>query len=338
MISLKKTVKNILFYINKNPINKKIYEIQINLRAKLPFTDIFALSENISMFSPFTNEIHKPNDWYGHANNLKIFLGLPRDYKFKFTMEHGFYINEQVDNIDIETNLPSIVTYSNYRKGILENYRKHVFSIGPFIHYAKSLLNDSQVSNEKKRLGKSILFFPAHSSSMIGIEYNIKNLCKKIKKIGKGFDSIRVCLYWKDVLLGKHKIYRDFGFECVTAGHMLDPLFLPRLKSLINTSDLTISNIASSQVGYCIHLNKPHIIISDNLKLKTSKKWKDRINEIFESTAYTDIMNEFSKLNFKITHSQRKLIEKYWGTNCIKTKSELLAIVYETEKIYQKRI
>lgn len=334
MFLLKKTVKNILYYVNRNSISKKLYNRQINRRTKLPFTDIFALSKNISMFSPFTYEIHPPNDWYGHANNIKIFLGFSRDYKFKFIMEHGLYINEQVDNIDTETDLPSIVTYSNYRKGILENYKKYVFSIGPFIHYAKNLLTDSQISEEKKRLGKSILFFPAHSSSMIGIEYNIINLCKKIKKIGKDFDSIRVCLYWKDVLLGKHKIYQDFGFECITAGHMLDPLFLPRLKSMINISDLTVSNIASSQVGFCIHLKKPHIIISNHLRLKTSKKWKDRINEIFESTAYTDIMNEFSKLNFKITPRQKKLIDTYWGSNCIKTKPELLKIVKETERIF----
>ncbi len=287
------------------------------------------------MFAPLSSELHQPNDWYGHASNLKIFLGLPRDYKFKFIIEHGLYLNEQVDTIDIDTNLPSIITYSDYRKEILKSYRKHVFSIGPFIHYAKSFLSDKQISEEKKRLGKSILLFPAHSSSMIGIEYDIKNLCKKIKDIGKGFDSIRVCLYWKDVLLGKNKVYQDFGFECVTAGHMLDPLFLPRLKSIIQISDLTISNIASSQVGFCVYLNKPHIIISNHLKLNTSKKWQDRINEIFESRGYTEIMDEFSKLNFKITTRQKKLIEKYWGTNCIKTKPELLKILKKTEGVYQ---
>lgn len=333
-MNIRRLVKSSLYLINRNPISKFLFEREINKRSKLSLTDIIPLSQKINMFAPFTSETHCPNDWYGHASNLKIFLGLPKNYRFKFIMEHGLYLNEQVDNIDIETNLPSIITYSDYRKEILRKYRKHTFSIGPFIHYTKSFLTDKQIFEEKKRLGKSILLFPAHSSSMIGIEYGIINLCKKIKNIGKDFDSIRVCLYWKDVLLGKNKIYQDFGFECVTAGHMLDPLFLPRLKSLINISDLTISNIASSQVGFCIYFNKPHIILADKLKLTASKKWKNRTNEIFQSEGYNEIMNEFSKQNYKITKRQKELIKKYWGTDNVKTKKQLKKIIQKSEEIY----
>lgn len=334
-MNVRKPAKKAIYLLNKNPLSRFLYQHEISKRSKLSLSDIVPLSQKINMFAPFTSEIHNPNDWYGHANNLKVFLGLSPNYKFKFNIEHGLYLNEQVDDIDIETNLPSIITYSNYRKKILEKYRKHVFSIGPFIHYAKNFLTDRQISDEKKRLGKSILLFPAHSSSMIGIEYDIVNLCRKVKKIGKDFDSIRVCLYWKDVLLGKNKIYQDFGFECLTAGHILDPLFLPRLKSIIQISDLTISNIASSQVGFCIYLNKPHILFAEKLKLETSRKWKNRINKIFQSKGYREIINEFSKQNYTITKRQKELIRKYWGTDNIKTKKELGKIILKTEEIYR---
>lgn len=337
MKSLKQFAKKALYNLNQNPISKHLHTQDILSRSELDLTDITRLSRKISMFSSFTHELHKPNDWYGHASNLKKYLGLPQTYQFKFILEHGLYLNDQVDNIDIETKLPSMLTYSNFRANVLRQYRPHIYSIGPFIHYAKSYLSKTQINKEKARLGKSVLFFPAHSSSMIGIEYDNLKLCRQIKKIAKSYDSVRVCLYWKDVLLGKHRIYQDQGFECVSAGHMLDPLFLPRLKSIILTSDLTLTNIVSSQVGFCIFLKKPHIVLENKLKLNTTHYWKKRIDEVFNSTGYTQILHEFTKPNYKIASSQSKLIDKYWGSKLVKSKSQLKKIVNETERIYMQQ-
>ncbi len=198
-----------------------------------------------------------------------------------------------------------------YRKKVFEKTGKVVFAIGPFIHYASSLLSKKQIQSEKKRLGKSILFFPAHSTPVIGMEFDINFLIKQIKKISKNYQTVRICLYWKDVLMGRDKVYKDAGFECVTAGHMLDPNFLPRLKSLIEISDLTAANIISSQTGFCIFLKKPHIYIDSNIVLKTSKHWKKKINDVFESKEYLIIMKEFSKFNYKISEKQKRLESTY---------------------------
>lgn len=336
-MNLKQIAKKFLYSVNHNPISEAIFLNEIRKRKKLKLTDIDRLSRPISMFAPFTNEIHPANDWYGHAHNLKNFLGLPQNYQFKFILEHGLYLNDQIDPIDLETDLPSFVTYSGFRKKILARYRERAFSIGPFINYAKNLLTDKQIETEKKRLGKSLLFFPAHSTPVIGMEFDTENLCKAIKKISRGYDSVRVCLYWKDILLGRAKVYQDQGFECVTAGHMLDPNFLPRLKSLILISDLTGSNIISSQAGFCIALQKPHILINNKLELKTTKNWKKRIGEVLASKSYLEVADEFSKLNFKISGNQKKLVKKYWGTDSIRTKAELLKIVDLTEKYYKSR-
>lgn len=335
-MTIRKPIKKILFSINKNPLSQYIFNKDISNRKSLNLTDIQLLSKKISMFAPFTNEIHQPNDWYGHASVLKEFLHLPKNYQFKFILEHGLYINNQVDQIDIDTKLPSIITYSNFRKEILKKYRKHVFSIGPFIHYARSLLTDQEIKSQKMRLGKSLLFFPAHSTPIIGMNFDANRLCGQIKKIAKNYNSIRICLYWKDVLLGRHKIYEKHGFECVTAGHMLDPNFLPRLKSLILTSDLTASNIISSQTGFCIYLRKPHIMILDKLNLLTTPKWQDRINEVFNSAGYKEMLAEFSKMNYKITQKQLRLVEKYWGTGNIKGQKELAGIVKLSEAYFLK--
>lgn len=332
-MNLKKSLKAALYTLQKNPISKSYYNLEIKKRSRLNLTDLEQLSKHINMFSPYTSEIQPVNDWYGHATILKNFLGLPKNYKFKFIIEHGTYFSDQVADIELESNLSAFVTYSPYRAKVLKKYRKYTYAIGPFIHYAPHYLTRKQLIEDKKRLGKTILFFPSHSLIGLTNEYDMNYSYKKIKELSKGFDSIRVCIYWKDVLLGKHKFYQSKGLECVSAGHILDPLFLPRVKSIIQTADLTISNDASSPLSYCIYMNKPHIIFYQRPKMYGKKYFKKIMTDYWKSKPYNQIVKEFSKIHFRITPRQRELMNYYSGTNSVKSKFKLLKIVKETENL-----
>lgn len=335
-MAVKKNLKKILFFINRNPISKYLYNKEISLRSKMNLADIYRLSKHIQVFSPFTNEINPANDWYGHANILKKYLGLPQSYQFKFIIEHGTYPTEQVSEVELEPDLPAYLTYSNYRVGILKKYRDHAFSIGPFIHYAPAFYSKEKIISEKKSLGKNLLIFPAHSLSYIIPNYDKHWFINKVQSLAKDFDSVRICLYWADILLGLHKYYKELGFECVTAGHILDPNFLPRLKTIIETSDLTISNDVGTHVGYCVYLNKPHIIFHREPEVMGNKKWSKIQSDYWSSIPYQKLLKEFTKVNYRITTAQRKVANQYYGGKSnIKTEKELQKIVNFAEQIYQ---
>src|SRR3989344_1711427 len=334
---LKKIIKDLVFTVNRNPVSSFIYEREISKRSKLPITDIYSLSKHIQVFSPFTKEINPANDWYGHAKNFKKYLSLPQNYQFKFIIEHGTYLNDKVAEVELEPNLPTFLTYSNFRVNVLKKYRDHAFSVGPFIHYASTLYSKEKINQEKKRLGKNILVFPAHSFSYIIHEYDKSWFINNIKNLTGDFKTVRICLFWADIQLGLHKYYERLGYECVTAGHILDPNFLPRLKTLIEISDLTISNDAGTHVSYCTYLNKPHIIFHKVPKVKGNKKWTKTSFDIWTAEPYKEILKEFSKISHRVTSIQRRVVDKYYGSkNNIKTPSELRKIVSFTEKIYQE--
>jgi len=334
-MNFKGLAKKAVYALNKNPISKYAYEKEINRRSKLLLTEIISLSQPINMFSPFTNELQPVNDWYGHATVLKKFLGLPNDYQFKFNLEHGTYLAEQIADVELESNLPSFVTYSPYRMNILKKISKSVYAIGPFIHYAPHFLNKQQLKDERKRLGKTLLFFPSHSIIGSSSKYDNEDSYKKIVGISKGFDTIRVCIYWKDVLLNEHKFYQSKGLECVSAGHILDPLFLPRVKSIIYNSDLVVSNDASSPLSYSIYMKKPHIIFYQRAKINNRESLKKIMNDYWRSKPYLQMIKEFSKIRFTISSQQQNFINYYLGTASVKSKKELLKIVEETENIFQ---
>ncbi len=337
---LKKLAKKSAYRLIKNPLSKRIYSDEISQRSKLKFTDIHALSKNINILSPYSSEIHMPNDFYGHAKVLKAFLGFQENYKFKFIIEHGIFLSEYVGKLELDSGLPSAVTSSYKRSHILKNYFKKVFSIGPIIYYAKNYLSNESIRSEKKKKGKTLLALPSHATLDVEDQYDISEFCQKIKKVGKNYKTIRVCLYWKDILNGMDKKYKEYGFEIVTAGHLLDPLFLPRLKTIIELSDVTISNDAGTHVGYCLLQNKPHFIFLQKHNLvgkqtEVDTGWMIRKNKK-SMTPYFDVLNIFSKnSSFKITPQMKEIVNKYWGISQIKSKTALLKFVEDSERIYQ---
>lgn len=311
----------------------------INPKGKLRLTETKALVENcplmLGMLS--TSELHKSNDWYGHASVLKKYANISQSDSIKSTIEHGVFFDNFVWDQDTQSRFPSIITFSkDHTKFLSRLTKKKIYTIGPLIHYAQSFLDATSQKNERARLGKTLLVFPAHSTSMCDVNYDMKKFCKKILLLGKGYSSIRICLYWKDILGGWDKKYRSFGFECVTAGHIFDPLFLPRLKSIIDLSDNTISNIPGTHSGYCIYMNKPHQILSQSMNYYGDRIDSQRSNKTLSNKTYLELCETFSKPTNLITKEQYNLINTYWGLDQIKTKEELGKIIHEAEASYKK--
>ena len=232
-----------------------MYEkFQNNKTRNLEFTDIYKLVESI-------RKIEKDEwlpDIYFIEKALKEYAGLPEDYKIKAVIEHAAQLNNCTNGgFGVHQSYPSIVS-SSFRVSVIKNVPNNngAYAIGPYIAYVQSALSDDKLKVERERLGKNLLVFPAHSIRGLKAVYNINSFCEEIKKLSNEYDSVRVCLYWKDVILGTAEIYKKYGFEVVTAGHYYDPMFMPRLKSIIETSTMTMSNKLGTYIGYCVYLKQ----------------------------------------------------------------------------------
>lgn len=329
-------VKKILFSLNKNSFSRAIYQKEISRRASLPLTAIHDLAKDINAFAPYTYELHPSNAFYGNEAALKKYLDLSPKYQFKLSIEHGIVLTDEMSEIDIIGPFQTIFSMGTKRLKFLKKYKSNPVAIGPYIYYAQSLLSKSQVKKEQQRLGKNLLVFPAHSLPGLNNEFDSEGFCKDINKLKKTFDSVRICLYWKDILKGMDKVYLEKGFECVTAGHVYDPNFLPRLKAIIETSTVTCSNDIGTQLGYSVLLGKPHVIIYNKAKYSGEKEQVELMNNLYFSKTYQLFRDTFSKNSAVISKTQLKLVKDYWGLDQLKTKKELLKIVKQAEEIFQK--
>lgn len=315
---------------------------EIESRKKLPFTDVENLAKELN--STYTSEILRGEIFlarYGMNRILKKYANLPFDYNIHVLFEHGVIYTDYIGGaFRIHEYLPSMVA-SQYRINILKkqkNYRG-AYAIGPYIHYADTLLTKDEIDAEKERLGKTLLVFPSHSIDCTIANFNETDFINKIKEISKDFDSVRICMYNQDVLLKRHIPYMKEGFEVVTAGQTNDYYFMPRLKNIIQLSDITMANDIGTHLGYSIYLNKPHYLVKQNIHYDiTNKIIEKNTNEAGERENNSDnaykIIKLFSDYNENISKDQYELISYLWGFNEVKTPSELKNLILKINKNY----
>lgn len=309
------------FYFN---FQKEIYR-----RSQLPFNDTNDLSQPI------------PDEWF-YASTLDsseaLYYGALQvmlDYSgissltippVNLGVQHG-YVFEICDWEKSKLEKRNLV----WSKKLVDMYHQHtdnpdIYAVGAAFFYAKSLLDNNQLDAERKRLGKNLLAFPMHSQTHVDTNYDPQKFLKILTEERKRFDTVRVCMYWKDILRGGHKVYEDAGFECVCNGHLFDPNFLCRQKSLFELADATISNGVGSHIGYSLYMSKPHLLIDDEYEYVNSQKGGDAedLTDVSKKDNFQRVKNAFlNNVDYKITQQQRDVIDEFWGISDMKTTEEM---------------
>ncbi|MDR3063299.1 MAG: hypothetical protein LBU40_04060, partial [Methanobrevibacter sp.] len=232
----------------------------------LEFSDIYNLTNDMKDLTK--NDLNY--DHYFIKGTLIEYAKLPPDFRIKALVEHGVQLSDFTwGGFQAHPYYPTI-GMSELRKNVINNMEKNsgAYAVGPYIAYAKHNLSPDKIKSEKERLGRNLLVFPAHSTFGVKQVFDMEFFCENIKKIGEEYDSVRICLHWKDVLLKTGEFYKKHGFEVVTAGHYYDPMFLPRLKSMIEVSTMTMSNEVGTHVGYCIYMDKPHYVLDMDVTVR----------------------------------------------------------------------
>ncbi len=322
------------------------------------FRDYIKKRENLSIYDyeeiasplPFhvqSSELWGWNDFYGTAEIYKKYAGYPLDYQVKFVIDHSihFWI-ERYNNEEYSVNLPAHIATSEFAKEQIEKHVKTmIFPTGLHMFYAEDYYDDNKFKTEKEKLGKNLLVFPSHSSDVCIAEFDPEPLIKEIlaTKERGNFNSVTVCFYFADIQRKFHKKFEGHGFKFVTAGHILDPKFISRLKTIIKLSDVTMSNGIGSHIFYSIGFDKPHYMIEEN-NYKYIDTANDKQGNIQEKTEgellyepsvgyYRNIFKDYTE---SLTKEQLEIKNKICGIESKRTKEEICNFFKETEEIYKK--
>lgn len=307
-------------------INNYFFHRETNRRKKI---SVFNYEDLATTMPGYHKEFRKSNVLYGINFSVKNALHYNPNKPLRLLIEHGYYFGNYVPVNSFNLHVP-IVTYSRNRmEHIKVAFTKvktgtkclEIITIGPYINYAQSILDARERKRIKEDYRKILLVFPSHSIEGVTYKYNKEDFINEIEKVSKDFDSVFVCMYWKDIQEKRYVEYEDRGYKIVTAGHINDPNFLGRLKDIIDLSDMTMSNTVGTHIGYCVARNKPHYLFNQHQKVegnRVNEEFKDRKSQAYlysRDKEVNEVIDAFSKKSYKITEKQRRVVETYWGKN-----------------------
>jgi len=277
--------------------NKNKYFLEVNKRSTMNILeDYFEISKDL-VYYPY--DLIADNNLYGISYAIKKHINEPINKNLNVHFEHGIYLGNYISKDSLISFPKKIITFGEERKKHLSVVsEKKVIAIGPYILYAKSLLDDIEINKIKSEIGRILLVFPSHSVKDLDVEYNYKMFNNKILEEKVNYDTVLVCLYHLDAQNEKVvSNYQELGCTIVCAGHKYDQNFLSRLRSIIEMSDFTISNSIGTHISYCYALGKNHRIFTQNIyyegknvkeknkrsstQLKTFNLDKKKIEDVF---------------------------------------------------------
>ncbi|WP_297963015.1 hypothetical protein [uncultured Anaerovibrio sp.] len=273
------------------------------------------------------------NSNYGHEYWIKKYS------KWKHpvygVIEHGVYFGRNTNMVGDARDylLKKIITFGDYREETLGMaFPEHsVIKIGPRIAYAETDSKFLKQLEEEAKGEKVLTLFPAHSLENFKCEYDVDYLISQARNVMVKYKlkRLRICLKEQDMVNGTAELFNRMGCTVVTAGEAsID--FLPRLRAIIEASDVTMSNSLGTHLGYCIYLHKPHILIKQNRThtglgkdfVKEYEICKSREKQFQKEEKM--FLNYFSSDNaMYITEEQYELCDYYWGFRHVKKPSEM---------------
>lgn len=195
-----------------------------------------------------TKEVFQWNSFYGFDQVIKQYLGIPSWYSLKGIFPHGLVFDRRtVLRAERKSSIETVFCYPPYR---LDAYRSQTDKV--VIPAAHPILYLLDMVSPPAAERKGTLFFPQHSTHHVTAEMNYRALADKLGELDEEYRPITVCLYWKDVNMGRAQPFRENGLSVVSAGHMFDPEFLYRFYCLCAQHEYAAGNGIGSHIFYSV--------------------------------------------------------------------------------------
>lgn len=311
---------------------RRVFVEDVEYRKSLSIFDY----KKVAMPLHFVTRRHTDiNFYYGNERLIKKALDISTEDDLNAEIEHS---PRGIDNLIIHYEVDkenkfgdTIYVSSNERKKFLQKHlpSKKIVSVGLYIKYAERIISDIEFSKIKKELGKVLLVFPYHSTGGFSCKFEPVILLSEIQKYESDFDNILVCMYWHDVVEQNEEIFKKNGYKIVTAGNIYDYYFTSRLRTIIELSDMTMSNAIGTHIAYCTCLNKPHYLVREKLcgKLSEGETVDDSLDYLKKiehlslvpvdagrSRRIRELIYEaFGRYKTDISKTQKELVRKYYG-------------------------
>ena len=308
-------IKNYSIYISeeqsiitKGKTDEQLYKAQNNILANFSLrTRELNFLKDIRKFQDLAKEIQYINKYekislfyrgynsegryYGNVQNLLQYAEIrDSDLKYAPIVSHQdcfplFSVGMQYRN--------AVIFPGEYYKKVIHKHFPYipVFSVGPYIHYAKGIYSREEIECMKQQNGKTLLVYMPHSIENVDREFSKRKFIDDLLlEYGTNFKKIFLCVYWADVNDPICGYAIEKGMDVVCAGFRFDAKFNRRQRSLLELADAVVFGDIGTFISYALYFKKPvgRIDISNNSTISEKEftsEWERKIqfNDEFNS-------------------------------------------------------
>ena len=286
-------------------------------------------------FTPFRREREASSHHYGHDIQIKRHAGLPLvGQPLPFLLEHGLKVSREAQ---FET--PRGWSRGGYlcmgelrAQWLRERFDCPAHAIGPWILYARSLLEADEISTQRQNLGRCLLVVLAHSWDQVERHMDLQACITTVQQTAREYNYTQVI--WLRHWLDPTDLPLPLHWLQACNGHRSNPWFLDSLRTLIELSDGLISNAFGTHVGYAAALGKelywiPDAAEEDRSRLAPAQAFRAR-REWEERTALSAELQKILQQHGHHCDSNaplRALLNPFWGFDRQRSPSELRKIL-----------
>jgi hypothetical protein len=271
----------------------------------------------LKLLNKIQDYLGKEPDYYGFATIIKEYAGFPQWIPLPAHYEHGWTDYPNPGKTDLETNKNLMLVFSKRRE---EAWKRHsaipVAVIGaPFVHYRRSNLIHKDIN------ARGTVAFPAHSTSLIEVKYDLSAFCDQLNKLNSRYQPITICMHGEDLDKGLDNYFVKRGFKVVSAGKEDDRDFYIKFYNILRKHQYAVSNSIGSHVFYAIEMEIPfyYIDLERQFINRGDPNLEDPNNAYKERIEIVNKMkNTLSTKEGVITDEQRMLVAEELGIDdCI---------------------
>lgn len=211
---------------------------------------------------------------------------------------------------------------------IQEHFGCRAQAIGPWILYARSLLDSDALRHERQQLGRCLLVMLAHSWDRVERRLDLKRCIEVVERTARkyNYDQVIWLRHWQDPV----DLPLPAPWLRACNGHRSNPWFLDSLRTLFDLSDGLISNAFGTHLGYAAALGKElHWIEAaaeeDLSRLpaaqarRAEREWKERLRL---SSLLDRLLQEHGHTCDRNTPLW-ELLNPYWGFDRVQSPTDL---------------
>ncbi len=270
-------------------------------------------------FSPARRELENSSHHYGHDIQLKRHAGLPLlGPALPWLLEHGLKVSREATFESPRSWTRGYLCMGPLRaQWLRERFGLPALAIGPWISYARPILDAETIAQLRQELGATLLVVLAHSWDQVERRMDhhacIEAVARQVRE--GGYRSVIWLRHWKDPAI--EGLPREWILAC--NGHRSNPWFLDSLRTLLELSDGMASNAFGTHLGYGVALGKKLHWVDVEAEQDLSSLGGDKVDE--EAAEWRERRRLSSELRECLELGDgnggdgavRKLLDPYWG-------------------------